>query len=130
MDNPSLRKKLSTYLSAKGRFKNVSEELLFEVLKAWEDWTGTAKDFYISIGFSHRQMAGLIGKAKRLKRDGYFGSEAFKEVKVQSNEDPPELSQGASHIGQCRLIELEWQPGKIIRFPRVKQLLEFLQKAG
>ena len=131
MDNAPLRKKLSTYLTEKGRFKNVSEELLFEVLRTWEEWPGTAKDFYSSIGFSFRQMAGLIGKAKRLKRDGHFGSDPFKEVKVegvdQSNEDLVTSNNGST---QCRLIELEWQVGKIIRFPQVGQLLEFLKKVG
>ncbi len=35
--------------------RNVSDEVLFEVLTSWEEWTGDAKEFYRSIGFSHRQ---------------------------------------------------------------------------
>lgn len=126
MDNVTLKKKLSTYLSEGGRLKNVSEDLLCEVLRSWEEWPGAAKEFYKSIGFSHKQMAKLIGKAKKLKRDGHFGSEAFKEIKLEE----ADVAASSDSIGSCHLIELQWQPGKVIRFPQVKQLLEFLQKAG
>ena len=128
MDNITLRKKLSTYLSAKGQLRNIGEEVLYEVLRAWEEWPGSAKDFYKSIGFSYRQMAGVIGKAKKLKREGYFGSETFKEVVVDGESASSDAVSSSS--SDCNLIELEWQPGKVIRFPRVKQLLEFLQKVG
>ena len=35
MDNVTLKRKLSTYMSDKGYLKNVSEDLLYEVLLAW-----------------------------------------------------------------------------------------------
>ena len=73
----TFKKKLSTYLSDAAPLQNVSAELLFEVLKAWEGWTGTATEFYRGIGFSQRQMAKLTGKAKKMKRDEHFGSGAF-----------------------------------------------------
>ena len=118
MDSVTLQKKLSTYVSSKGQIRNVSEELLFEVLTAWENWQGTAKSFYQEIGFSHRQMAGIIGKAKKLKREGYFGDAGFKEVLPP----PEQISSG--------LIEMALSDGKVIRFPHVEQLLEFIKKAG
>ena len=65
MDNVTLKKKLSTYESDKGYLKGVSDDILYEVLIAWENWTGSSSDFYRSLGFSFRQMAGLIGKAKK-----------------------------------------------------------------
>ncbi len=46
MDTVTLHKKLSTYVSEKGQLRNVGEEVLFEVLTAWEEWQGTAKEFY------------------------------------------------------------------------------------
>ena len=128
MDNVTLKKKLSTYVSEKGQLRNVGDDLLCEVLRGWEEWPGTAKDFYKSIGFSQRQMAKLLGKAKKLKREGYFGSEAFKEVKVEG--DGEVEASPAGQASGCQLIELEWEQGKVIRFPRVKQLLEFLKKAS
>ena len=122
MDSVTLQKKLSTYVSSKGQIRNVSEELLFEVLTAWENWQGTAKSFYQEIGFSHRQMAGIIGKAKKLKREGYFGDAGFKEVL------PP--AERLSEVCSRGLIEMALSDGKVIRFPHVEQLLEFIKKAG
>jgi len=40
MDLVTLKKKLSTYESDKGYLKNVSDDVLYEVLVAWENWTG------------------------------------------------------------------------------------------
>lgn len=128
MDSNQLRKKLSTYQSTKGQFRNVSEELLFEVLNAWEEWPGTAKDFYKSIGFSQRKMAGLIGKAKRLKREGYFGQSDFAEVKVETT-DPENIVMPSSSACGDR-IEMQMADGKVIRFPQVSQLMEFLEKVS
>jgi hypothetical protein len=39
MDTVTIKKKLSAYVSDKGYLKNVSDELHFEVLVAWENWT-------------------------------------------------------------------------------------------
>jgi hypothetical protein len=40
MDFSTLKKKLSTYESDKGYLKNASDDVLYEVLVAWENWTG------------------------------------------------------------------------------------------
>lgn len=124
MDNTSLKKKLSTYVSDSGRLRNVSDELLCEVLNSWEEWTGTAKDFYKSIGFSHRQMAKLIGKAKKLKREGHFGNDHFKEVHVEGFEEIRSQEGGFAFS----MIELDQGKGSVIRFPEVSQLIEFIGK--
>lgn len=93
------------------------------MLTSWEDWTGTAREFYRSLGFSQKQMAKLLGKAKKLKRDGHFGSEVFKELRVEAS---PGLNPHDAH-GK---IELVWEGGKVIRFPGVNSLLEFIKKAS
>ncbi len=127
MEHVTLNKKLSTYVADSGRLKNVSDELLCEILHEWEEWAGTAKDFYKSIGFTHRQMAKLIGKAKKLKREGHFGNEYFKEIQVAGYEEvnsTDKIYSGAS------MIELDQGKGSIIRFPELGQLLEFMSKAN
>ena len=53
MDNITLKKKLSSYISDKGYLKNVPEDILYEILIAWENWTGSSKEFYASLGFTH-----------------------------------------------------------------------------
>lgn len=126
MDNVTLRKKLSTYVSDGGRLRNVSEEVLYEVLLAWENWTGSATEFYRSLGFTQKQMAKLLGKAKRLKRDGYFGASEFKQVSV----DLPADVESASVSGPCPAVEIVWQGGRLIRFSGVDQLIDFLKKSA
>jgi hypothetical protein len=123
MDNSILKKKLSTFRSQEGYLIGVTTDVLFEVLRAWEDWSGSTKDFYRSIGVSQRQMAVLLGKAKKMAREGGFPAEEFREVKVV---------EGGSMAGEsagCG-IELSWEQGKVIRFRQVEQLVEFLKKVA
>lgn len=37
------KKKISTFRGDGGKVRNVSDELLVEILSAWENWTGPAK---------------------------------------------------------------------------------------
>ena len=124
MDLVTLKKKLSTYESDKGYLKNVGDDVLYEVLVAWENWTGASKDFYRALGFTHRQMAGVVGKTKKLKREGAFGSGEFKAVKV----DP--LMMDAVLSNPCTGAEITWTNGRVIRFSGVDMLVDFLKKVA
>ena len=126
MDNITIRKKLSTYVSDAGRLRKVSDEVLYEVLASWENWTGTATQFYRSLGFTQKQMAKLLGKAKKLKREGHFGSSDFKQVLV----DLPADGTGPLVPGPCPAVEIVWTGGQLIRFSAVDQLLDFLKKSA
>ena len=130
MDNVTIKKKLSTYLTEGGYLRNVSDELLYEVLCAWEEWTGTAKEFYKTIGFSYKQMAGLIGKAKKLKREGHFGSDSFKEIHIEGLEEADISSRSSSKASGGGMIELDGGKGMVIRFPNVPTLVDYLKKAS
>lgn len=121
MELEILMKKLSSYRTEKGRLTKVSDELLGEILIAWEQWTGPAKGFYTALGADQRKMAKLIGRAKKLKREGYFPTETFREVSIV---DPVVESITSLHGG----IEVTWENGKVIRFTAVPQLIEFLIK--
>ncbi len=125
MDNVTLKKKLSTYMSSKGYLKNVPEEVLYELLIAWENWTGTSKEFYASLGFTQTQMASLIGKAKKYKREGYFVESEFKQVKIEP-EFPNEINPNLT----CSAAEIVMSDGKIIRFAQIDYLLDFLKKSA
>lgn len=121
MELEILRKKLSSYRTEKGRLTKVSDELLCEILIAWEEWTGPASGFYTAIGADHRKMASLIGRAKKLKREGFFQPDAFKEIKLTDSS----VSAVSSVPGS---IEMSWDNTKLIRFSGVPQLIEFLIK--
>ncbi len=121
MDLAILKKKISTYKTEGGYLKGVSDELLIEILLAWELWTGPVSGFYSGLGVDHRKMASLMGKAKKLKREGHFAVDAFKEVKVAYDEAP--------RVGVPCGIELTWDNSKLIRFAEVSQLVDFLKAA-
>ena len=123
MDLEVLKKKLSTYKNARGQVRSVSDELLMEVLSARETWTGPTKGFYSAIGISANGMASIIGKAKKLRREGHFPIEDFKEIKIE------QAPQGGEVSGLCK-IELNWEGKQVIRFALVDQLIDFLKKVA
>ena len=106
MELEVLKKKLSTFRGEGGRIRNVSDDILLEVLSAWENWTGTAKDFYKAIGSSSRGMASMIGKAKRLKRERY--SIPFEEVNVEGLTDSGRIQPvNIRHEGHEKIVSVK-----------------------
>jgi hypothetical protein len=125
MDLEILKKKISTYRTEAGRVRNVSDELLVEILLAWEQWTAPADGFYKALGVSRNGISSIIGKAKKLRREG-FPTDGFKEIKIAGSEAVAGISSGSP----CQGIEISWENGKLIRFQQVEQLVEFLKKAA
>lgn len=122
MDNSILKKRLSTFRTEGGRLSRVSDDLLVDILRAWESWTGTAKEFYEGLGLSKMQLGGLMGKAKKLCREGNIAMGDFKEIKIDG------LVGGASAM--VGAIELVWEKERVIRFSQVDLLIDFLKKAA
>ena len=126
MDLEVLKKKISSFRGEGGRVRNVSDDLLMEILSAWEQWTGPAAGFSKSVGVSMKGMSSIIGKAKKLKREGHFPAEDFKEIKI--SESPSNLT--SLITGPCSGVEILWENGKLIRFQQVEQLIDFLKKVA
>lgn len=124
MDLAILKKRISTYKTQGGHLTKVSDELAMEILYAWEQWTGPSNGFYSAIGVNAKKMASVIGKAKKLKRDGHFPAEDFKEIKLADS-----VVSAGSSFGPCG-IEISWDNGKLIRFSEVSQLVDFLKKVA
>lgn len=123
MDLEILKKKISSYRTPGGKLTRVPDELLGEILAAWEQWTGAASGFYAALEVDFRKMASLIGRAKKLKREGFFPSEMFKELKLEdSSVNLP--------LGPCSGVEILWDNGRVIRFQQVDQLIDFLKKSA
>ena len=121
MDLEVLKKKLSSFRGEGGRVTKVSDDLLLEILSAWENWTGSAKDFYRGIGSNDKKMARMIGKAKQLRRDGF--SVPFQEVSVEGMTD---TSSPAPLPCDIEVHDMN----RVIRFGKVDLLLEYLKKAS
>lgn len=120
MDIEILKKKVSTFKTKGGYLKDVSNDLLMDILHAWENWEGSNSSFYTALGSNHAKMASLMGKAKKLKREGYMANE-FQEVKIE----PSTTSCAGNYT-----VELEWENGKILRFGGVDLAVDFLKKAA
>lgn len=122
MDHGILKKKLNTYKAGKtGQLRDVADDVVFEVLRAWENWPGTAADLYRELGLSKMQLVTMIQKAKRLVKSGVVvDASEFKEIKLDT----------VRSSNPCQGIELTWENGKLIRFVRVDELVDFLKKAA
>ena len=123
MDNAIIKKRLSTFKSSKGSLTRVSDDVLADVIRAWEQWTGKSMDLARELGVDKYQLVFLIKKAKQLKREGTFPEDGFKEIKVES-------SQASGYAGGPCGIEISWDNGKLIRFSEVSQLVDFLKKVA
>lgn len=115
-----LKKKVSTFRGEGGKVRITDDQLYMEILSAWEQWKGSSKEFFKAIGVSKSGLAAIIGKAKRMRRDGHFPAGEFKEIKISDT--------GASN--PCSGIEMAWDNGKVIRFQQVDQLVDFLKKVA
>lgn len=125
MDVEILKKKISTFRGEGGRVRITDDSLYMEILSTWEQWKGPIKEFYRAIGVSKSGMAGIIGKAKKMRREGHFPAGEFKEIKVSEGAG----IQAGSLVG-CNVIEVSWENGRVIRFGQVEQLIDFLKKAA
>lgn len=125
MDIEILKKKISTFRGDGGRVRITDDTLLMEILTGWEQWKGPIKDFYKAIGVSREGMASIIGKAKKMRREGHFPAEDFKELKIADGSTAV-----VGSLNGCNVIELSWENGRIIRFGQVELLIDFLKKAA
>lgn len=121
METAVIRKRLSTFKSAKGTFHKVSNEVVMEVLRGWEAWPGNAAQYYREIGVSKTQLAVIIGKAKRLVKSGAVTESEFKEIGVSL---PGAVGPGLDGLG----MELRLEGERLIRFSQVDHLVDFLRK--
>lgn len=124
MDNSILKKRLNTFKSGKsGRLQDISDEVIVSVHRAWENWPGTTADFCREVGVKPTQMSIIIKSAKKLVKSGVVMESEFKELGIASG-----AVVGAGE--PCTAIELNLNDGKVIRFPHVEQLVDFLKKAA
>jgi hypothetical protein len=123
MDNSVLRKRLMTFKSAKGSLTNIGNDVILDVLRAWEQWPGTTADLYRDLELKKGQLSSIIRKAKKLVKSGAFESD-FKEITI--DQESGQLQEFSS----CSGMELVWSKDKIIRFSHVDLLLDFLKKAA
>jgi len=70
MDQTVLKKRLNTYKSSEGRLNNIDDEVVIDVLRAWEQWQGSTVELNRELGLSKMQLVTIIQKAKKLVKEG------------------------------------------------------------
>jgi len=88
---------------------------------AWEQWTGPTGGFCAAIGVSRNGISSIIGKAKKLRREG-FPTDQFKEISV--------VGVARAELPPCNGIEVIWEGSRVIRFLDVDHLIDFLKKVA
>lgn len=114
-----LKKRLNTFRNDKGAIRRVPDDLIIDILRAWEQWTGTAKSFYQSIGLKKQQLSIMIKKGKRLSKEGKEKIGPFVPVTIRPH-----------HNTSNAPIILIWDKKRSIRFYQVEHLVEFLKQAA
>ena len=122
MDYEVMRKKLDTYRKSNGQFKHVNGDLLVELLRMWEAHTGPSLEFAKKLGMRSKQLGSLIREGRKVATSTENVDPAFHALQLQNS--PSEG--GVPCIG----IELHWGTDKLIRFPSVDTLWDFLKKAA
>lgn len=121
METAVIKKRLSTFKSSKGMLKRVSDDVVMEVLRGWESWSGSSADFYREIGLSKQQMANMIKKGKNLVKTGVVTEGEFREISLPTGGAEFGAPNGAT-------MEVRLDAGKAIKFFQVDQLVDFLKK--
>ena len=109
MDFEVMKKKLDAYKTPGGSYKNIKSELLVELLRAWEEHTGSSTELAKQLGMKRNQLARQIREARKAAARNAIDP-AFQEIQI------PEPSGGSS--GGTG-IELSWGGGRVVKFPNV-----------
>ena len=123
MDNNVIKKRLNTFKSSTGSLRQISDDVIIDVLRAWENWPGTSAKLYRELGLSKMQLVTIIKKAKNLVKCGVVTEDEFKEITIDNSENENSRSSPCS-------IELVWDNNKVIRFAQVEQLVNFVKKVA
>ena len=121
MEFAVLKRKLTSFRSKDGRLKKVPGELLIAILRTWESYTGSRTAFGKELGLRQSQLGPLIHRARLYAKSSVHGAEDFTEIQT-SSDSPPAPADGR--------IELSWAEGKVIRFSRTDELVDFLKKVA
>ena len=118
-ENIILKKRVNTFKNAKGALYGLPDDLIIDLVRAWERWPGSSKSFYQGIGVKKEQMGFIIKKGKRIFKEGGEKLGPFIPVEIKSTD----------HCEKAPMV-LKWDKKNSISFYQVDHLLEFLKKAA
>ena len=126
MDLMILRKKIDGFRQSNGTIREVSPEVLWELRQAWEHFTGPIEQFRSKLGVKKGTLRILLISAKKLNH----AMASADRVLLQEQAVNPVEAAGASQVNVSG-PELIYDKGeKVIRFPDVNSLIDFLKRAA
>lgn len=135
MDLIILKKKIDGYRSANGSIKNVSPELLLELRQTWEHFTGSPDEFRSELGVRTGTLRNLLKESKKLNH--VIASAGSVELMAVDHDgdaraaDQEQVPQERDNRLPSNSVELVYDRGaKVIRFPNVDLLVDFLRKTA
>lgn len=124
MDLMVLKKKLSGFKASNGSIRDVSPEVLWELRTAWENFTGPIEQFRSELGIHTGTLRNLLASSKKLNH-------AMASVNQVAMDMPAGESPTETAPAENRGLELIYDKGeKVIRFPDVATLIDFLRRAA
>lgn len=127
MDLMILKKKIDGYRAGNGTIKNPPAELLLELRQTWEHYTGTPEQFRSELGMKLGTLRKLLVESKKLNH--VIASAGA--VGLVSGADSSDSGQVPAYNGGADALELVFDHGtKVIRFPSVDTLVDFLRKSA
>ena len=125
MDLLIIRKKIDGFRSGNGQLQNVPPELLLELRQAWENYTGPAEEFRRELGMKVGTLRKLLIDSKKLNHVLASADAVGLESETQGTSTTESMRNSGCHL------ELVYDGGnKVIRFPSMDSLIEFLKRAA
>jgi len=126
-----LKKKIDGYRDSAGSIKNVPPELLLELRQTWEHYTGSPDQFRSELGMRAGTLRNLLKESKKLNH--VLASAGAMGLSVGSEDGEGTSTQATSHSEgngtPSNALELTFDNGsKVIRFPNVDLLIDFMRK--
>jgi hypothetical protein len=134
MDLMILKKKIDGYRAGNGSIKNVPAELLLELRQTWEHYTGSAEQFRSELGVKTGTLRNLLIESKKLNH--VIASAGAVELALGNESetghaDQIDAVQAVENKASQDALELVFDQGtKVIRFPSVDTLIDFLRKSA
>lgn len=131
MDLMVLKKKIDGYRDGGGSIKNVPPELLLELRQTWEHYTGNAEQFRSELGIRTGTLRNLLIESKKLNHVIASAGAVGLALEGSNSLSSSEQSESNENEQSRQPLELAFDNGsKVIRFPSVDLLVEFLRKSA
>lgn len=127
MDLLILKKKIDGYRDARGCIRKVPPELLLEIRQTWEHYTGTPEQFRSGLGVKLATLRKLLIESKKLN---HVIASAGAVGLAMGDSTPDQSHSGGNEVSR-NTLELAFDNGtKVIRFPSVDLLIDFMRKSA